>query len=704
MSYFGIPVGDETAVTPTLKPFSFNGTLSISSSYTLQTADYGKVINITAPNVVLTLPLSSTTPGYVSVDIIYTSETGNSSVVVSGSDTIEDQFSTITSIEFNPGDTVQLVSTTEGQWWNISSSTGSVNTALENNTDPTKGSALIGYYPGSTVYAELNTLASEVSNLTSARTKQNIVATSAAQTSWTVPGGYQLGELDVYMYNLYLVQGVDYTATDGATIVLVNNKIYPNVQIGDIMTVTALTTYSAVTNPVNSLSLLSSGGATMVGYGTQTVAAALTELNQVRSKSSIAATSVGQTTFTVPGGYSVGKLECFMYGAYLIEGTDYSATDGVTIVITNTNILAKVAIGDILVVSALLVYAQGQNPVDQSTLASSVGASIVGYGNTTVANALQQTIVNRQQQFYTGLTTNVITVSGGYTVGAIDVYLNGCKIPHGSGLYLATDGATVVFQDNLNAQDVVELLINTAFSYTNGVQASQLGSTQTGLGANMVGYAQGGTVAAALNALLGQPTFVQGTTTSVNQTLLPVSGGYPIGTVRGVITGLGLSLQQADFTALDGAYITITNPAITLPLGTTYTVEFYTPYVTYGGQITAAVTQAQTAATAAAASAATATSGSVLTSIATHTGAYTATATDHTMIGDATSAAFTFTLPASASAAKQEYKFLKKDSSANAITIKANASELINGANTTTLTSQYAHVTIQCDGTQWWIL
>jgi len=596
MSYYGIPVGDETAVIPTLKPYSYLGTETISASYTIQNSDYGKVIEITAPNVVLTLPLSSTTPGYILVTVIYTASTGTSSIVTTGSDTIQDQTASVTSITFNPGDSIQLVSTTNGIWLNISSSTGSVSTQLENNTDPTKGSALVGYYPGSTVYAELNSLAASITELTEARTKQNIGATSANQVNWTVPGGYQLGELDVYMYNTYLAESVDYTATDGETVHLINPKIYNSVKIGDIMTVSALNTYATVANPVNSQSLASSGGATMVGYNSQTVAEALNTLNQVRTRYSIAATAANQTTFTVPSGYLVGKIECFMFNAYLMEGIDYVATDGATVVILNTKVINKIAIGDTLVVSALIVYAEGQNNVDQGTLASSAGATLVGYGTTTVAQALNETIVNRQQQYYTGITTNTITVTGGYTPGAIEVYLNMNKLPFASGLYQATDGETIVFQHNLNASDIVELMINTAFSYNNGVNASQLSSSQAGLGASLVGYHQGGTVSQALDALLGNPTFVQGTTTTANQTVLPVSGGYTIGTVRGVITGLGLSLQNSDYTALDGQNVTIINSNITLPLGTTYTVEFYTPYVALSQSIQTSVTAAQTAA------------------------------------------------------------------------------------------------------------
>jgi hypothetical protein len=624
-NYFGIPIGDQDSAVSTLKPYSYLGSVNVSASTTLDATYLGKIITITAPNVVLTLPFAGTTPGFVQLVIRYTGTTGTSSVVTQGSDTISSQTTSSTTLVFNPGDTVELVSNTASIWLNVSSSSASINQDLGNNTDPTKGAALIGYYSGSNVKTALDTLNSEVganttsintlnsemtsaingiNTLTNARTKYNIAAVAAGQRTFTVPNGYVIGRLEVFMYNTYLVEGTDYTAVDGSTVYLINRKIYNNVQIGDVMTVSALIVYTTIVNPVDSVSLASSGGATLVGYGTQTVKQALDQLNLVRTKYSIAATSNGQTTFTIPNGYIVGRLELFMYNAYLVEGVDYTATDGATVNLINTKLYSAVKTGDLLIASTLLVYSEGQNPVDSTSLASSGGASLIGYGTQTVAQALNNTVLNRQDMYFTNNTTNTITIPGGYQPGFIDVYLNGVRLAPASGLFNASNGTTVVFTHALQATDVVECLTNTAFSFYNGVQASQLASSQAGLGAQMVGYSVGGTVAAALNALLGSPTFVQGTVTSTNQTVLPVSGGYTPGTVRGVITGLGLSLQQSDFIATDGQNVTITNPAITLPIGTTYTVEFYQPYVALQTQINTSVTAAQnyanTAATAAA--------------------------------------------------------------------------------------------------------
>lgn len=74
------------------------------------------------------------------------------------------------------------------------------------------------------------------------------------------------------------------------------------------------------------------------------------------------------------------------------------------------------------------------------------------------------------------------------------------------------------------------------------------------------------------------------------------------------------------------------------------------------------------------------------------------------ILANATSAAFTITLPAAASSTNLEYTIKKTDSSVNAVTVKGNASETIDGSNTQILSSQYQSITVVCDGTSWWVI
>lgn len=85
------------------------------------------------------------------------------------------------------------------------------------------------------------------------------------------------------------------------------------------------------------------------------------------------------------------------------------------------------------------------------------------------------------------------------------------------------------------------------------------------------------------------------------------------------------------------------------------------------------------------------------------TAAYTVLSTDDIITCNANSAAFTLTLfPVSGNAGKL-LTFKKTDSTFNAVTIDANASETIEGALTFTLNTQNEVLVLYCDGANWLI-
>jgi hypothetical protein len=86
------------------------------------------------------------------------------------------------------------------------------------------------------------------------------------------------------------------------------------------------------------------------------------------------------------------------------------------------------------------------------------------------------------------------------------------------------------------------------------------------------------------------------------------------------------------------------------------------------------------------------------------TGAYTATATDEIIASDATSAAFTITLPTAASKTGQRYTIKKTDSSANAVTVGTTSSQTIDGSATYSLATQYKFITVVSNGSNWLII
>ncbi len=85
------------------------------------------------------------------------------------------------------------------------------------------------------------------------------------------------------------------------------------------------------------------------------------------------------------------------------------------------------------------------------------------------------------------------------------------------------------------------------------------------------------------------------------------------------------------------------------------------------------------------------------------TTAYTATLADEVINCHASGGAFSVTLPAAAHIGGKTYTITKIDSSGNAVTVDANASETINGATTKVLAAQYDTVTIISNGTAWYI-
>lgn len=91
-------------------------------------------------------------------------------------------------------------------------------------------------------------------------------------------------------------------------------------------------------------------------------------------------------------------------------------------------------------------------------------------------------------------------------------------------------------------------------------------------------------------------------------------------------------------------------------------------------------------------------------SVASKTAAYTATALDHTILCDASGAAFTVTLPPAAQNKGKVLVVKKTDASVNAVTIAPNGSDTIEGAATVALSARWSSRTVQSDGTATWII
>ena len=86
------------------------------------------------------------------------------------------------------------------------------------------------------------------------------------------------------------------------------------------------------------------------------------------------------------------------------------------------------------------------------------------------------------------------------------------------------------------------------------------------------------------------------------------------------------------------------------------------------------------------------------------TSAYTITDTDYSINADATSAAFSVTLPTALDRAGSVFVVRKKDSSVNAVTVATTSAQTINGVTTYVLPSQNDYVLVESDGNNWMIV
>ena len=132
-------------------------------------------------------------------------------------------------------------------------------------------------------------------------TRQAFKAT-AGQTVFSPGSGYLAGYIDVYYNGLKLYGAEDYTATDGINVTL--------------------------TNPATVNSIIE-----IVGFGANVPVANIYVLNSMASivQRQTFYANVGQTTFTVTGGYRVGYVDVYYNGIKINIPEDVTANNGSTI-------------------------------------------------------------------------------------------------------------------------------------------------------------------------------------------------------------------------------------------------------------------------------------------------------------------------------------------------------------------------------------
>jgi hypothetical protein len=161
---------------------------------------------------------------------------------------------------------------------------------------------------------------------------------TGGQTSFTIAGGYNVGQLQIFANGVLLNSG-DFTASNGTSVTVNRARI-----VGDVMR------FHAVSGLFNNTSTV------------------------VFTAKEVAAAGPGQQTFTISGGYNVASIQVFLNRTAL-SSSDYTATNGTTIVLS-AGLAATVLGGWILRVQSFENFALvGALPLSGGTITGDLNIS-----------------------------------------------------------------------------------------------------------------------------------------------------------------------------------------------------------------------------------------------------------------------------------------------------------------------------------------
>lgn len=147
--------------------------------------------------------------------------------------------------------------------------------------------------------------------------------------------------------------------------------------------------------------------------------------------------TASQTTFIAD--YYIGYVDVWLNGIKLIPGTDFTATNGTSIVLTS-----GATSGDSVEILAWISS-------DLNTLIAAVGFDTYTY----TATASQTT--------FSGADDNTATLA--YTVGRVQVFMNGILLD-GDSEYTASNGTSVVLSAAASVNDIIKIIAYTADTAT----------------------------------------------------------------------------------------------------------------------------------------------------------------------------------------------------------------------------------------------
>lgn len=190
-------------------------------------------------------------------------------------------------------------------------------------------------------------------------------------------------------------------------------------------------------------------------------------------------TSTGSITLNLPtasatnrGLLSNGDWTTFNSKQTVLDGQGFVKVNGTTVSYDNTSYVpytganANVTLGAFNLTATSLIKSGGTSSeilaADGSVITAGTNITISG-GTISASGGGGGSSARTEQTFTATAGTNTLTVTGGYTVGLIDVYVNGVKYAPSD--FTATTSPTVVI-NNLVANDIISII-----SYTSSITA-----------------------------------------------------------------------------------------------------------------------------------------------------------------------------------------------------------------------------------------
>ena len=181
--------------------------------------------------------------------------------------------------------------------------------------------------------------------------------------------------------------------------------------------------------------------------------------SSIAAKIVTATATAGQTSFTVTGGYNINQLAVFRNGVRLVNGSDYTAIDGATVIL-----LSAASVNDTLEFQVFDTF-QASDAILKSSSAQTIDGSLTATGGLNIG------IQSAGSNVTTGVVTAFNFVGSGNTFlydsdsKTVDISISGSGGGGGLGTAINYEDATVspfsyidreaIVKDNLNFNSTV---------------------------------------------------------------------------------------------------------------------------------------------------------------------------------------------------------------------------------------------------------